>query len=250
MRILNRFVFNKIAVLSLLLCIFPMAGSEANKDVIFAYLVAGLTDLKSNERQIALQLLANELTRDTDLKILIKPVLTFARMQDLIEQGKIDFTIINSFHYLDNYQFFQKVITSPVWAVRRGPADFESYLVVAQKQYADIPLNFFRNKQLSTHSQYLLMNFYLEFLLYNSTRDAAQDFFNKIKQTKTASHVVLEVYFNASDLCIVPRHIFDLTVDLNPAILKGLAVIHQSESLFSPALTFTFEHVDESITNL
>ena len=243
----NALFLKQIVVFLLILLISASARSDSGQDISFAYLEKGLTELKDNEKQIALQLMANELTRNTDLHISIKPVFTFAEMQDLIQKESIDYAILNSFHYLNHYGFFQQFISEPVWGVQRSEFELESYVIVAQKKYADKAIKSFSNKQLSSHQPYLLMNFYLDYWVNKSTGQQTQQFFKKIKYVKTASQAVLDVYFKSSDLCIVPKHIFDLTVDLNPAILKRLTIIHQSESLFSPVLTFTFKHVDPLI---
>jgi len=79
----------------ILLFFIGISSSMANEqqEVILAYLENGLSELKNNEKQVALQLLSNELIRDNDLKMSIMPVKSFSEMQRLITDGIVDYAI-------------------------------------------------------------------------------------------------------------------------------------------------------------
>ncbi len=55
--------------------------------------------------------------------------------------------------------------------------------------------------------------------------------------------------FGVSDICIVAKHIFDLSVELNLAILKKVVIVHQSGETFLPVLFFSFNHLNSDIRN-
>ena len=243
----NRLIFFQKIFIAILLCfaISNLVKAE-QKTITLAYLENGLKELKNNEKQVALQLLANELIKGSGLQMKVKPVRTFNEMQQLIADGEVDYVIFNSFHFLKHYDFLDQYFVKPLLAIQRGPYDSENFVIVANKRYLDQELGSMRGKTLSLHPQYLLMKFYLEYLVKQSSGLDNLHFFKKIKHTKTASQAVLDVYFGASDLCIIPKHIFDLTVDLNPAIMKKIAIIHESGKQFFPVLVFSFKHVDSS----
>ncbi|MFW5444421.1 MAG: phosphate/phosphite/phosphonate ABC transporter substrate-binding protein [Methylococcaceae bacterium] len=248
---INKLHFFQKIFIGILFCVStPNLVLAQQQFVTLAYLENGLKELKNNEKQVALQLLANELIIDSGLQMNVIPMRTFSEMQESIEDGDIDYVIFNSFHFLSHYDFLQDYFVAPLLAIKRGPSDRENFIIVANKQYADMDLNSLRNKTLSLHPQYLLMKFYLAYLIKQSSGLDYKQFFNKIKHTKTASQAVLDVYFGISDLCIIPKHIFDLTVDLNPAIMKKLVILHQSEEQFFPVLVFSFKHLDGSVRNL
>jgi len=218
--------------------------------VTLAYLENGLSELNENEKQIALQLLANEIIKDSRLHMLIKPVSTFSEIKHLINKAEIDYVILNSFHYITHYDFLTQFITPPIWAIQRGPKERENYILVANKRFSGFKISQLRNTTISLHKQYLLMNFYLDYLVKKQSKQNSTQFFKRLNYTKTASKAVLDVYFGKSDVCIVPEHIYNLTIDLNPAIKQELAIIHQSNEQFLPVLFFNFKRNDSLVNSI
>ncbi|MCF6252587.1 MAG: PhnD/SsuA/transferrin family substrate-binding protein [Methylococcaceae bacterium] len=248
---IKRLVFFQKFFFAILFCFASSNLVRAEQNVVtLAYLENGLKELKNNEKQIALQLLANELIRDSGVKMIVQPVRSFAEMRQLISDGKVDYTILNGYHLLEHYDFLQSFFVTPLLTIQRGPSDRENFIIVANKQYIGQELINLQGKTLSLHPQYLLMKFYLEYLIENSSGLDILHFFSKIKYTKTASQAVLDVYFGSSDLCIIPKHIFDLTVELNPAIMQKIFIMHQSGKQFFPVLILNFKHVDNTIRTL
>ncbi len=247
----KRLVFFQKLFFAILFC---FAGSNLvkaeQKLFTLAYLENGLKELKNNDKQVALQLFANELIRGSGVQMTVKPVRTFPEMQQLISDGKVDYAIFNGYHLLEHYDFLHDHFVTPLLTIQRGPSGRENFIIVANKQYMGQQLKDLQGKTLSLHPQYLLMKFYLEYLIAKSTGLDILHFFNKIKHTKTASQAVLDVYFGSSDLCIIPKHIFDLTVELNPAIMQKIFIMHQSGKQFLPVLILNFKHVDNSIRSL
>lgn len=239
----NRLKLLHCVFLSILLLLIN-AGSAADErtDLTLAYLKTGLNDLNNNEKQVALQLLSDELVKNSDLQMTVKSVNTFPEIQHLIIVGEIDYVILNSYHYLTNADFIDQYMSDAIWTIQRGPLDMENYILVTHKKYKNLTLSEFRNKNISFHQQYLLMKFYLTYLVEQTSGLGVDHFFKKIKHTKTASQALLDVYFGGSDLCIVPKHIFDLTIELNPALKQNLAIFHQSGNQFIPVLIIDFNH--------
>jgi len=230
--------------LFLLLSTFNLAFAQQYNEVTLAYLENGLNELSNNKKHMALQFLSEELVKGSDIRISILPVSTFPEIQSLIIAGKIDFVIFNSFYYIRHHDFLAQFIKDPIWVVQRGDQDKENYILLTNKQYADQNIIRLQGQRISFYPHYLLMKLYLEHLTKQSNSQDVASFFKKIKHTKTASQAVLDVFFGISDVCIVPKHIFDLTADLNPAIKQKLSIFHQSGEKFLPVLIFDFNHTN------
>lgn len=211
-------------------------------DLTLAYLENGLNELSNNKKQLGLQFMADELVKGSDLHMSILSVNTFSEIKRLIKSGEIDYLILNSFYYISHYDFLHQFFKDSIWAVQRGMADKENYILVTSNKYADQNLKQLKGKSISFHPQYLLMKLYLKYLIKQSNGLDIASFFKKIKHTRTASQAILDVFFGVSDVCIVPKHIFELTADLNPAIKQKLSVFHQSGEKFLPVLIFDLSH--------
>lgn len=239
-------------IVSIIVCLLSLPRtSVANpKEIAIAYLQNGLGHLNSYERQIALQSLANKIFKTQGFNIKLIPFVSFFEMQQSIIQGDIDFSIINSFHYLSHHPFFQQYTVNPIWTVQRGTSAAENYILIANNQHTGKSLADFKNKTISLYKEHLLLEFYLDFLTKKESGQIHSAFFSKIKYTNSISLSVLDVFFGNSDLCLVSSHVFDLATELNPAIKKKVTIIHQSGEKFLPGLLLGFKHVDPSIRHI
>ncbi|BCG65950.1 MAG: hypothetical protein methR_P3822 [Methyloprofundus sp.] len=238
-----RLISKYVLVICLYLALTNVAHAKPEQFTL-AYLKTGLSELTDTNRRVGLKLLVNELIQDDTVRQTIQPVDSLAGLQHLIIRSDVDYIFINSYHYISHYDFFKQHLKQPIWAIQRGTERRENYIIVTRKRYAGQSLHQLRGKNISLYQPYLLVKLYLDYLIKQSDNQNSTQFFSKIKYTKTASQPILDVFFGKSDLCIVQQHIFDLAVDLNPAILKELTIIHESGHLFFPALAFSLKQAD------
>ncbi len=73
-------------------------------------------------------------------------------------------------------------------------------------------------------------NMYLTWVEMLSMREGVQkpdQFFTSVRETKTPSLSLMQVFFRQADACVVSRQVFELTSELNPQIGKELQVIER-----------------------
>jgi ABC-type phosphate/phosphonate transport system substrate-binding protein len=92
--------------------------------------------------------------------------------------------------------------------------------------------------------------FYLDYIVKKNTGLASDKFFKKIKNTRTDTQAVLDVFFGESDVCLVPQFTLDLVLELNPSIIDKIDLPHRSGADFIPALVLTVPVGSEDITEL
>ncbi len=63
-------------------------------------------------------------------------------------------------------------------------------------------------------------------------------FFSSVKEMRTVAKVVMPVFFRQADACVVSRHVFDLTSELNPQIGRELTAIARIEKLAHGVVAF------------
>ena len=78
-----------------------------------------------------------------------------------------------------------------------------------------------------------------------TTHTSTTKYFKVIREAKTESQSILDVFFGYSDVCIVAKHVFDNAIELNPAIRDGVKVIHHSGEIFIPAIYIAFNNASD-----
>ncbi|OAI17846.1 hypothetical protein A1359_05590 [Methylomonas lenta] len=218
--------------------------------ISFAYLEAGLKDLNDADRHVAVQLLAKELIRDSGNEIKVFPLNSMAEMLDMIEVGKVNYVIINSYLYLTGRQKLQPFLTDEIWGIQRAQEAKENYVLVVAQDFNYQNLQSLLGKSISIHKDYLLVNFYLNYLVKKEAKLPINKFFKRIKDTRTDSQAVLDVFFKTSDSCLVPQYIVDLVAELNPSVLKGIRIVHYSGAKFIPALVLRLKNNSVDTSNM
>lgn len=208
---------------------------QAASPVTIVYLQDGMSELQKTEKQVALQLWVEEMAHEGDLEVEVLPVATVSRLVQLIKLKKVNYVIINSVHYLKHGEL-KEFFKQSFWAVQRSNTLYEEYVIVSRKQNNIKGFKQLPNTQLSIAHDGLLMHFYLNYLALKAGYPASKRIFKKIRNTHTASQAVLDVYFGKSDVCIVPRHILNMAVELNPSIMERLNIAHRSGDIFIPVL--------------
>jgi ABC-type phosphate/phosphonate transport system substrate-binding protein len=68
---------------------------------------------------------------------------------------------------------------------------------------------------------------WVEILLMRETYKSIEQYFSTVRETKTPSLSLMQVFFRQADACVVTSQIFELTAELNPQIVRELKVIER-----------------------
>lgn len=234
-------------LLGLSLCGSPVRAQE--KNMTLAYIGTGLKELNNTDKQVALQILAKELTKNVNTELSVTPLNSVQEMLDLANAGKLNYSLINSYFYIKNIEQLRPLITDEIWAAQRGQGLGEDYVLIVNNDTDYRDIRSLSGKRLSTFTDDLLMGFYLQQLIQREANTSPERFFKSIKDTRTLSQSVLDVYFKTSDACLVPSHIVDLVTELNPAVKQGIKIVHHSGANFIMALILVFKNNPETKAN-
>ncbi len=239
----------KISVFLLLILFNSHAWSKEPARTI-AYLENGLQDLNNAERRTGLEILAKELSKGIDVEII---TVSFKSMDEAIaamKDGKVNYFILNSYYYLKELSSLTPLISNSVFAIQRSPSLKENFVLVVNKQLNYKNINSLLGKRVSVHRDYLLEMFYLDYIVKKNTGLALDKFFKNIKDTRTDTQAVLDVFFGESDACLVPQFTLDLVLELNPSVKNKIDLPLRSGADFIPALVLTVPVGSEDITEL
>jgi hypothetical protein len=244
--------YSPLACLFCFYCLFGFntwAYAESQK-ITLAYLETGLKDLNDANRHAALQLLSKELTRGSDLEFQVVALQSMPEMLEMFAAGKLNYIIINSYLYLTDRLKLQYYLNDELWAIQRAEDANEEYVLVVANDYNYKNINSLSGKSISVHKDYLLQKFYLNYLIQKQTGLPVDKFFKRIKETRTDSQAVLDVFFRTSDSCLVPQYVVNLVAELNPAVLQGIHIVHHSGADFIPAIVLVSKNNPMYIGNI
>lgn len=90
----------------------------------------------------------------------------------------------------------------------------------------------------------MTLNTYLTYITQTQSGLSAQKYFSKISFAKTSAKSVLDVYFDKSDAAILSRHIYETSLEMNPALSHQLNIIHNSGAKFITVVFILFNNID------
>jgi ABC-type phosphate/phosphonate transport system substrate-binding protein len=76
-----------------------------------------------------------------------------------------------------------------------------------------------------------MFHVWIETLLMRNGSGSIATFFSSVKEARTASRGIMPVFFRQADACVVTRHIFNLTSEMNPQIGRELVPIARMSKL-------------------
>lgn len=212
----------------------------AKETLTLAYLKEGLQELDKSEKLIAIQIWAEAFAQQNQVAVEVRPVNSINELTPDLQAQQIDFALFNTGQYLKQYAALKPFLAPEIYAVQRTENLYEDYVLLSKNASAIRTLADLKGKRLSLTTDHTLYLQYLEYLTRQTANQKVAQFFKQIRNAPTASQSVLDVFFGNSDACLVPRHIYQMTAALNPAILQELNIVHSSGPVFIPAVLVAF----------
>jgi isocitrate/isopropylmalate dehydrogenase len=75
----------------------------------------------------------------------------------------------------------------------------------------------------------------------------AKRYFSKIQEYDKSSRVLMKLFFNKIDACIIPQHTWEMMREMNPQIDKKLKVLDRSEKIFLSALSLISKKMNDKL---
>ena len=150
-------------------------------------------------------------------------------------KGKIDLITLTSLNYL---KFIHHLSEDP----ELGPAGVLNgkvcikYLLIVRNDLKYNHISDLRGKKLTLQTVGDIERLFVNTLLLRDGLKEAKNFFSKIIEKTKPSRAVLDVFFGKSDVCVVPEHVFNTMIELNPQMAQQTKVLAISPAVL-PAVT-------------
>jgi hypothetical protein len=231
----------KIFLTSLIVFINVHAQSSNKENEIPTYKIVFVKDILSqvnvNDASAALKVWVAELGKSVKTRFNVDAVI-IDKIEDIQKMpDKENIALISSdvIDFLDNRG---KLGLEGAFIPTINGNIFNEYILLAKPGCKN--LESLRNTRLGIQSgqNNLLPNAWLDVYLTSNKYSKKESFFKIIKQINSDSQLVLSLFFEQIDACVVSKNTFELMSELNPQIKKKLVIVAKSPGMLSTVTSF------------
>lgn len=254
---LNRKYFSfiiKVCLVSILFSILINGQSNSAEkkgdERGIAFLKDMLVNVDVNDAFVAIKVWVDELNKHTNIGMQLKPTI-YDNMDDLsknLNKDKIVMIVCSPLEYL---KYNSKMpITPVVFGVGENGIS-ENYVIVTRTKDKISNLTQLKGKKIFIHtgSNSEMIDIWLNVLLNESKLGDYKSFFKELKESNMASQVILSVFFDQYDACIVTKSAFNTMRELNPQVGKSMQVMITSPPFIMGLSCFTNEFMKTEMSN-
>ncbi len=234
----------KTILLILLILGFCKADSEVNK---FGVLVDGLSYIHNKDAKIAIKVWLNELaSEDYDKEVVLDFYDTKEKVLREFINGEVEHLTLNPMHYLENKSKLDPNIKD-LYIFLETKDDYLSYVLVTKNSEKIKSIKNLKNYTIGIEKDDYLELLYLDHTLLQNRLPLHQKYFSEIKTYDKDSRVLMKLFFNKIDACIVPKTTWDMMTEMNPQIAKKLKILDKSEKIFIQALSLISKKMNDKL---
>lgn len=188
-----------------------------------------------------MEIWADKLAERHEFDLRIKSVFfeNFEEMMDSLKKNMIDVVTLSTYQYLTVRESMQLI---PKYVTIQGDKPLERLLLLIKKGVSINSLKDLKGGKLylQTGSSSDISRAWLDIILDRQGLPKAKNFLAVLEEKENTSRVMLPVFFEQCDACIVRESAITTIMELNPQVGKFLVVLHSSEALLDGVACFRF----------
>ncbi|MET0065769.1 MAG: PhnD/SsuA/transferrin family substrate-binding protein [Candidatus Thiodiazotropha sp.] len=189
-------------------------------------------DSSVTDAEIGFRLIFNSMLEDIHESFSIKIYDDNEALIQSFKSGKIEGILVSSLEFLKLDEYLHP---SGRYAVQYGPELKQPYLVLVRKADKDFKLSNLRGGRLSYGNGHLVGKRFLDVILMQQGYPVSERFFADIETVKEVNTSIVDLYFGKVDVALVPKHNYDLALELNPQLAQKLRILMQSKPMIYQA---------------
>ena len=219
----------------------PLSAESQNEDLIrIGFSASFFEDINQNDAIAAIRAWTKALLNKEDVSAVPKPHIlsSIPEIRELLSNDQLDYISLTTKEYA---KVSDLLTVETITVSQTSNRITEEYLLLVNRDSGIESLKDLegRNLQLVRGSRMSMSMIWLDTILLREKLSPAAEFFGSIGSNKNAQKVILPIFFNKGDACVVTRTMFDTLVELNPQIGRRLKTISMSPSLVPSFFSFT-----------
>jgi len=168
-----------------------------------------------------------------------------SELVEAVKAGEFDLVSISTLEY---FEIRDQIEVTPSFLGNFGDSPTEEYIILTHGDSGITGLSQMRGKKLIIESKIRgkLSLLWLDTLLMKKGLPESEDFFARVDRRDKVSQVILPVFFQKADVCIVTRRAFDAMAELNPQTGQKLKILAASPG-FLQIVSCMYNHSSEDI---
>lgn len=219
-----------ITVMCFFLTVQKTAGEESR--LRLGYTGSAFQDSKSNDIKAAVSVLIRKIAWKYFGKSEAKYYDNISEMAAALKSGKVQVLCGPA----EEYMGFRNIApVEPILITSSSSGHEIELLLLVRKDSGINSLSDLKDKRLIMPPQNpkanSLFHLWIETMLMRKCNSSMEKYFSSVKESRTASHGIMPVFFRQADACVVTRHVFNLTAEMNPQLGKELVPIASRDKL-------------------
>ncbi len=195
------------------------------------------SDVDMNDAVAALKVWVKEIVKTIKPEFKLNPVLV-DNIENVNSSSLNDVALVclNSVDYL-NYK--AKLNLEGAFVPLKGGQIFSEYILLTKENIKNLTELRGTKIGVKSKSNYSISNMWLGYLLDRNKLPMPNKYFSEIKESDKESQLILSVFFEQINACIVTKNSFNLMKELNPQVGKRLKILDVSPDLIQTVTAFT-----------
>ena len=195
------------------------------------------SDVDINDAEAALKVWVKEIEKTIKPEFKLKPILV-DNIENVNSSSLNDVALVclNSVDYL-NYK--AKLNLEGAFVPLKGGQIFSEYILLTKENIKNLTELRGTKIGIESKSNYSIPNMWLGYLLNRYKLPMPNKYFSEIKGSDKESQLILSVFFEQINACIVTKNSYNLMTELNPQVGKRLKILEASPDLIQTVTAFT-----------
>jgi len=206
-------------------------NSNDNQDINFVYSEKLFPKVNLRDAKGSIELWTRELAADMKIAYsfnneFIKGIST---VEDEYIDKDIDLIVMSALEYLMNYKKLRS-LNPIVITADKGVIGVE-YLILTHKENNVKAISDLKNRSISFIDDYsnAIPQIWLDVILKKNKLPLSSKFFKNIVVSINANQAILKTFFKQVEACIVPKNLYEYSVEINPQLDNDLVILEQSD---------------------
>ncbi|MET0089965.1 MAG: PhnD/SsuA/transferrin family substrate-binding protein [Candidatus Thiodiazotropha sp.] len=225
----------------------PLAEATINPQIKVGGSLESIHDSSVTDAEIGFRLIFNALLEDIHESFTIKIYDSNQILVDKFKSGVLEGILVSSLQFLELDKYIHP---SGRYAVQYGPDLKQPYLILIRKTGKAIKLSDFRGGRLSFGTGHLVGKRFLDVTLMQQGYPTSEHFFSEIETVKEVNKSIVNLYFGYVDVALVPKHNYDLALELNPQLAEKLQILTQSKPMIYQAFGMRYDFPQDRLDRI
>ncbi len=247
---MSRHWFATLSLLSVLvLSLFAdPAGDAVRYRGSMGYLKDGMQYIREKDMRLALEFWTDELLAREQIKATIRYYDDAQESIDAFAAFKHDMLAVNPYFYLRSEARIDPWVQS-YWIFQMGPQTLERAVILVRRDSMIASAADLKGKRVVVRDDNYMGRLFFDREMLEQTHHSYREFVGEMMTVENHSMAVLRTFFNSADACIVPHYVFDVVVEMNPAVGRELTVLAESPEIFVPIMAVFHKRTPPEMLN-